>query len=255
MLKRASSRGKPTRCTKCGRQRRGHEGLCGIRCTMQIENISVGEWREDIEPVRAESPNLVLDTQSPFIRKLARQMSELTMNVSHILATQSPTPTTPGRPAHTREHQRRPSTPDATPSESASRKPCTGPCCAAGNNDAPVALTNGARVTRKTIVNAKAGEYVNLIDFMPTSEPSNVLETIIDEHTGHLTFKSKTVKKSIDNFLMWTLAWSGYEELLLEADFSRYKSCVAYKLFIQKQNAVYNWVSVEQYDVRLRHNL
>ena len=90
---------------------------------------------------------------------------------------------------------------------------------------------------------------------MPTSEPSNVLETVIDEHTGHLTFKAKAVKKSIDNFLMWTLAWSGYEELLVEADFTRYKHCVAYRLFVQKQNAVYNWAAVEQYDVRFRHNL
>ena len=158
MLKRGSKPGKSTRCTKCGRSRKGHEGPCGIRCTMSNANILEVEWLEDTDPPRSESPNLVIDAQSPFVRELARQMSELTMNVSRILATQSPTPTMPGRPAHTREHHRRSSTPDATPSESASRKPCTGPCCAAGNNDAPVALTNGARITRKTIVNAKAGE-------------------------------------------------------------------------------------------------
>jgi hypothetical protein len=257
MLKRGSKPGKPTRCTKCGRPRRGHDGPCGVRCTMIIDNVSEGEWQDDSEPIRSDSPSVVLDTQSPFVRELARQMSELTCNVSRILATQSPGTSTTGlRRQNTSEGlQRRPQASDATPSETGSRKGCTAACCPAGTNDAPVALTNGARVTRKTIINAKAGEYCNLIDFMPTSEPSNILETSIDENTGQLTFKSKTVKKSIDNFLMWTLAWSGYEELLLESDFSRYKTCVAYRLFIQKQNAVYNWSSVEQYDVRFRHNL
>ena len=57
---------------------------------MTDDNISEGEWQEDNEPPRAESPNLVIDAQSPFVRELARQMSELTMNVSRLLATQSP---------------------------------------------------------------------------------------------------------------------------------------------------------------------
>jgi hypothetical protein len=185
-------------------------------------------------------------------------MSELTMNVSALLASQNPARSTPSvNAANQQTHRTRRQ--DAAPSQPTSGNDlattCTSPCCASGTNEAPVALTNGARVSRKVIVNAKAGEYINLIDFMPTSEPSNILETVIDEYTGQVTFKSKTVKKSIENFLMWTLAWSGYEELLLEADFSRYKSCVGYRLFIQKQNAVYNWAAVEQYDVRFRHNL
>jgi hypothetical protein len=250
-------RAKPSRCTKCGRPRRGHEGPCGLRCSMAevvteivTENNSENDWQDDVNSNRAESPTLTLDTQSPFVIELARQMSELTANVSRILAKQ---PTT----QHGTTTRQRTQHSDATPSKHTTPKTpsCPGACCTAGTNDLPVALSNGARVTRKTITNAKAGEFTNLIDFMPTSEPSNILETAIDETTGNLTFKAKSVKKSIDNFLMWTLAWSGYEELLVEADFTRYRACVAYRLFIQKQNAVYNWAAVEQYDGRFRHNL
>ena len=99
---------------------------------------------------------------------------------------------------------------------------------AAPSEPPPIPLLNGARVSRKVIANAKAGEFINLTDFIPANEPSNVMESVIDEHTGNLIFKQKSIKKSIDSFYTWSLAWTGYEEIILENNFALYRNCVSY---------------------------
>jgi hypothetical protein len=48
----------------------------------------------------------------------------------------------------------------------------------AGSSDVPVSLSNGSRVTRKTISSAHACEYANLADYIPNNEPSNVMKTV-----------------------------------------------------------------------------
>ena len=164
MFRKGSKPGRTTRCTKCGRPRRGHEGPCGVRCSMTEsvqDNNSENEWQDENVVTRADSPTLMLDAQSPFVKELARQMSELTMNVSRILAKQPPNQTTghSTQPQPTNNAPRH-ATPDAAPSLTSTGN-CLGACCTAGTNEPPVALTNGARVSRKTINNAKAGEFTN----------------------------------------------------------------------------------------------
>ena len=56
-------------------------------------------------------------------------------------------------------------------------------------NDAPIGLMNGARVSRKLAVAAKAGEYAELLNFVPNNEPSNVMETVVDEATSQVVFR------------------------------------------------------------------
>ena len=91
---------------------------------------------------------------------------------------------------------------------------------------------------------------MNLIDFAPVLEPSNVTEsTLID---GELTFKKKRAVRSMDTFLLWSLAWRGYEEHLVDGDPSLYKKLVDYRTFIQTSAAKYWWQAVYAYDVRNR---
>ena len=131
--------------------------------------------------------------------------------------------------------------------------------CASGgpaiSTDVPVSLSNGSRVTKKTILSARAGEYANLADYIPNNEPSNIMETVVDEETSQVVFRQKSTKKTIDSFLTWSQAWAGFEEVILESNFSRYQKCATYRLFIQKHNALYTWTAVTLYDQRFRHML
>ena len=117
----------------------------------------------------------------------------------------------------------------------------------------PIPLTNGARVSRKTYLSAMTGEYINLSEFAPNSEPSSIMESVIDETTGQLVFKSKTVKKGIDSFLAWARAWAGYESLLISVTPSLYQTLSDYRIFIQSCDAIYIWSAVTSYDQRHRH--
>ena len=251
MLRAHSS--KKHRCSRCNRLRRGHEGPCGLRCEMPLPDVSRDIWEEE----ESDGASLVQDTpksrgnrshsrqsanipwNDPFVAELTRQLGELSSNVSTLMASRGAS--------------------DVAPSRSSSEKVST-PITPLPSTtvDAAVSLTNGARVTKKVIAAAKAGEYTNLIDFIPASEPTNIMEGVLDQATGHLICKQKTVKKNIDNYLTWALAWSGYEELLLEdkaCSRDLYRKCVSYRLFILKQNALYAWSAVEQYDTRFRHSL
>jgi len=119
-----------------------------------------------------------------------------------------------------------------------------------------VVLANGARVQQKAVTNARAGEYVNLSEFLPCIEPSNTLESVYDECTGTVHFKSNSnSRKKIDSFLTWSQAWAGYESLLIHDTPSRYTDLMHYRLFVQKAEATHRWEAVYNYDQRHRVNL
>ena len=59
----------------------------------------------------------------------------------------------------------------------------------AGQNvsiDLPIALHNGARISKKTYLAARTGEFVHLPEFAPNTEPSTIMESVLDETTGQL---------------------------------------------------------------------
>ena len=117
-----------------------------------------------------------------------------------------------------------------------------------------VPLSNGAHVSRKTYNAAITGEFVNLTEFAPNTEPSSIMESSLDESTGQIVFKSKNIKRSIDNYLAWSRAWAGYESLLISANSALYQQLADYRLFIQGCEAIYHWASVSTYDQRHRHH-
>jgi hypothetical protein len=266
--------GKAHRCSKCNRFRKGHIGPCGVRCDMpdndqdwesasdhtevngnEHVNDTVDNRREHGPLTRSKSSACVAENSASneqFMMEIARQLGELTVNVATLMAAKSVS----DKPACITSSA---SGSDVLPSSSTSRSEVP----AAQSTVPPaspmevenVSLMNGARVTKKLVRNAKAGEFVDLNELVPSNEPSSVMESSLDDATRNLIFKKKSIKKTIDNFLTWSLAWAGYEELILENNFALYKKCCAYRLFIQKQNALYSWSAVDQYDVRFRHNL
>jgi hypothetical protein len=118
------------------------------------------------------------------------------------------------------------------------------------NNETTQCLPSGAQVSQKIITQAKNGEFVNLADFAPCLEPSLVTGTSIVD--GELVFKPKRAIKSMDSFLLWSLAWRSYEELLVENDPRLYPGLCAYRVFVQTCSAKHWWPSVYAYDVRNR---
>jgi hypothetical protein len=116
--------------------------------------------------------------------------------------------------------------------------------------EAVVCLPSGAKVNNKILRAARSGEFVNLCDFAPVLEPSTMTETSIVD--GELVFKAKRTIKTIDSFLLWSMAWAAYEGILVEADPTRYAKLCAYRCFIQVCAAKYFWNAVYGYDVRNR---
>jgi X-X-X-Leu-X-X-Gly heptad repeat protein len=120
----------------------------------------------------------------------------------------------------------------------------------AAKDDAFVCLPSGAKVSHKILKTARNREFINLSDFAPCLEPSIITETSLVD--GELQFKPKRTLKNIDSFLLWSMAWRGYEEVMVEADHSRYAQLVEYRIFIQTCAARYWWNAVYSYDVRNR---
>ena len=119
----------------------------------------------------------------------------------------------------------------------------------------PVPLPNGARINRKTLAAARTGEFINLSEFTPNTEPSAIMESSLDDMTGQVIFKPKNLKKTIDNFLTWSRAWAGYEGLLITMNIALYQQLSDYRLFVQGCDAIYHWAAVSSYDQRHRHKL
>jgi hypothetical protein len=122
------------------------------------------------------------------------------------------------------------------------------------NQEPPVVLANGARLPRKLYTQARSGEYVNLAEFSPNTEPSDIIESVMDE-SNQLVFRPKTVKKHIDSFLAWSTAWHGYEAILIDLDPTLYLQLAEYRMAIQRYDALYLWNSVYAYDTRHRVRL
>jgi hypothetical protein len=123
------------------------------------------------------------------------------------------------------------------------------------NLDLPVALHNGARISKKTYLSARTGEFVHLPEFAPNTEPSGIMESILDESTGQVVFKQKSIKKALDSYLAWSRAWAGYEALLMSILPALYLNLTDYRLFVQNCDALYHWSAVSAYDQRHRHRL
>jgi hypothetical protein len=227
-------------CSKCGWFSRGHIWPQGRHCNMADSPVRPVQSRTPLQP-DFDSLSVGEDGNDSAIRELASQIGRLTMNMEHMQKDLHSLKENVPAMASTSMNATGTSTissvkhKDEEPSPKAS--------------DTYECLASGAKVSSKVIKLAINGEFVNLAEFCPILEPSNITEALLTD--GELTFKQKR-DKNIDSFLIWSLVWRAYEELLVDHDHTLYNQLVAYRIWIQTCAARYWWNSVYSYDVRNR---
>ena len=230
-------------CSTCGNPSRGHVGPQGKRCKNNKPGPASiiykrpgtpGDGEVKVEEQKSRKELTVNTTDDNVLKELANQIGQLSLGMQHMQKdiTDLKAGNSPAMVAA-------PARVDVRKFEDVPRAADTYEC-----------LSSGAKVPTKVLRAAKQGEFVNLADFAPVLEPSNTTETSLVE--GELIFKPKRAVKNIDSFLIWSLAWRGYEELLIDMDPSLYKQMVDYRIFIQTCSARYWWYAVYSYDVRNR---
>ena len=113
-------------------------------------------------------------------------------------------------------------------------------------------LEGGSKLTDATYKNAISGEFVNLIDFLPSTETRD-LEAHVSDET--LQFKPRKAKKSLDNFSTWLQAWNEFESVVMSVHPDLYNNLSTYRRFIQSMDRKYIWPAVYSYDMRFRTEL
>jgi hypothetical protein len=225
-------------CSTCGRPAEHHVGPPGKKCNMDpLEDVlSQTSDHESDHSSHGGTKNALMELTSQ-LGKLTLSMKDIQDDLSAVKnEVRSGRAASDPRPSYTSHRM-------ASDYLSAGGS-------AAPTTEAPVCLPSGAKVSSKIITMARSGEFINLADFAPCLEPSLVTETSIVD--GSLVFKPKRNIKSIDSFLMWSMAWRTYEEVLVSHDPTLYPALVSYRIFIQTCDAKYVWPSVYSYDVRNR---
>lgn len=237
----------PRFCTGCGAAVKGHDGPTGLKCKYLIHDDSDGTKGQGPEGSVAVLNELLIQfgKLSATVEKLATEQTEMMRAIASM-----------GSGPRNNGYDNNDSGP-RNDHHSHSNSNGLGGSGFAGNNgdsnETVVALSSGARVAAKTIKAARAGEYVNLQEFIPSLEPSFAYETTIENH--NLVSKPKKLKRALDSFYIWSQAWAGYESVLLDFDPNLHRQLSAYRLFIQEQDQTCKWHSVFAFDSRHRNHL
>ena len=221
------------RCKTCRRPRKGHVGPLGLKCTMTVIEVSAEDIinnsasEEDEEsPTFGEDGNRLRGAGGPTTRGMSdgtndATMAELMRQLS-IMSSDLQKFADDNKMLATSHLQLQKRMETMAPSERDGKSVGILAALAAIGlpvlAEQPISMFNGARVNKKTLTAAKNREFCNLADFVPSTEPCSTLESTIDERSGNLIFKSKSARRSIDNFLMWSSAWCAYESLIMEVD-------------------------------------
>ena len=264
----------PPKCSRCSRPKRGHAGPVDEECALDMvqEGYDAGRYNEDSEPESLgdeaaggkRTPKKSRSGHSASaMREVLHQLGKLTCNMQKLsddtreiqeCQTRFQTDITALKVS-----SERPAAVVTMPIVQVPQLPGTSAIVPLPQpqvpaiQDLPVPLSNGARISRKTYLAATTGEFINLAEFSPNTEPSSVMESVIDDVTGQLIFKTKNTKKAMDNFLTWSRAWAGYEGLLISLNTALYQRLSDYRLFVQGCDAIYHWAAVSSYDQRHRH--
>ena len=106
-------------------------------------------------------------------------------------------------------------------------------------------------VTEKTTSAAQLGEFVDLVEFLPTIHNYHgESEMYISE--GNMQTRPKRTKRVIDNCYTWLMAWNIYEQVIIEKHPQMYPKLVKYRTLIQQCDRRYLWHSIYSYDVQFR---
>ena len=102
---------------------------------------------------------------------------------------------------------------------------------------------------------AQRGDYVDLQDFLPTTNLSSQMVAEVDQHNNVVMRDSKKGKPLVTDFHAWLIGFSGLMEVLIDARPKLWKSLVIYRLAIMEYDIRYNWPSVYTYDMMFRSKL
>jgi hypothetical protein len=263
------------KCSKCNRPKRGHEGPADEECNLEELMLGDGSGKytemseeselEDISPLgngaRAKTPMKTPvkpaklkreDAAALTMRELLHQMGNITCSNQRLL--EKIDNMADNHTKLQREVLILRQSVDNNVTESRLFSPAV-PITPVPVNEPPVVLANGARIPRKSYNQARAGDYVNLAEFSPNTEPSDIIESVMDEANNALVFRPKAVKKNIESYFTWAMAWHGYEAIIMEIHPELYLQLAEYRLAIQRYDATYVWASVYAYDTRHRVRL
>ena len=225
--------GKPKTCGTCGKPVRGHDGPPGAKCQF---SFTLGTPSKD--------------TNEPVVSELLAQMGKLAAAVELLSLEQKNIKTTLQGSSNSQ---------DIPPIDSVSSlddasQHLPGEINPTTNHPIDtVTLTTGARISARTARAARAGEFINLQEFIPCTDPSTDFETTIENN--QLICRPKKSKRRLENFYIWSQAWAGLESLLVQTNPSLYHTLSKYRLFIQEQDQRFRWGHVFSYDSRHRAQL
>lgn len=119
-----------------------------------------------------------------------------------------------------------------------------------------VCLPNRCRIPARVASQAQAGEYVNLLDFLPAPVGPASGDVQLVSEDGVMAFKSvRAGKKSIDSFGTWLTAWDNYMALMAQQNPALYPAMLAHQRRIQDADARFNWPAVYAFDCEFRNTL
>jgi hypothetical protein len=202
-------------CSKCRRPCRGHVGPPGRNCSMPVDVLPQPDFST---PGHVEQKTDNVSKRDTVLEELSNQVGIMSVNMQQMQKDMAAMNVNKDAGAISGA---------GTPSIPVLKSPGY---VEESKGDSYECLSSGAKVTTKVLKSARSGECINLVDFAPVLEPTNVTETSLVD--GELTFKQKRAVHSLDSFLLWSLAWRGYVEHLVEGDPTLYKKLVEYRIFI-----------------------
>ena len=224
---------KPKKCSACGERVRGHDGPTGAKCKYHDSPPPIPG-----SPIPGSPTPGSPDTGPPdHTLLLVNELSKLNINMAKMAAKQDTI-----LQLITNKSSSVPITPSST--------------IAQGMQISSHIQDNSwmeiaPHVSPKTIAAAQNGELINLVEFLPTTECYND-ESEVYVTDGIMQSRPKRTKRTIDSCYTWLMAWSVYEQVIVEKHHSVYSKFAKYRSLIQQCDRRYVWQSVYSYDVQFR---
>jgi len=270
---------KPRSCTHCGRQVKGHVGPCGKNCTLApvtpepgsrdgSESVQateqVGEKHRQ-QALRMERLCSTLEKVTFSLEVIASGQREILHRLDHVAATPlSPEAATQASmeataPLQSGSTTKLPGAVAFTHVYDAGLRTVTRTMDAGNETTAggDTIVVNGHRIPEKPARAAQCGEWVDLVDFLPSfvTLPMGEIEPVLHVSGNTVALRQKRPRRVIDGFSTWLSAWNNYEALLVQSDHRLYSRLVRYRQHIQELDRKFRWQAVLVYDCRFRLQL
>ncbi len=265
------------KCSKCGKDAKGHPKPLGEECTLDIESNSNDSVIVDMaasgqdyidfamenvnqvnQPANTDADKLSAAFSSNLtLQELSRQMAQVLASMESLSKGQAELYKT--QAGLKKELSEKSTTPDYSLLKPSSQ-PQTFAIPAVNTHQQPAQIeqTHTLAANARTMAMSTAetsGEFVHLEDFLPTDPlpaSSSELEPYVDSVTKAVAYRPKRARKAINSFEKWLQAWNNFERLLVNDDCQRYNSLADYREHIAAYSRKFHWPAVYAYDQRFR---